>query len=113
TDGYVPGSRFGFSLDCAGEAFDTTFTLAAGETFMSDPIRVGVPCTVRETTVPRARRGFTYQQPALDPASGQVTIGQEDQTVTVQVTNRLEGRGVSPGTGTGPIGPSRGTSLTY
>jgi Domain of unknown function (DUF5979) len=113
TDGYVPGSRFGFSLDCAGAAFDTTFALAAGETFLSDPIRVGVPCTVRETTVPRARRGFTYQQPVLDPASGEVTIGQEDQTVTVQVTNRLEGRGVSPGTGTAPIGPSRGTSLTY
>ena len=110
TGGYVPGSRFRFSLDCEDHTFDTTFTLAAGETFMSDPIRVGVPCTVRETGLPHARRGFAYQQPVLTPASGQVTIGQVDQTVTLQVDNRLVGHAVSPGTGTGPIGPSRGGS---
>jgi len=104
--GYVPGSRFGFSLDCEDNAFDTSFSLAAGETFLSDPVRVGVPCTVRETGLPRARAGFHYQQPVLTPASGQVTISQEDQTVTVQVDNPLLGHAVSPGTGTGPIGPS-------
>jgi hypothetical protein len=106
TGGYLPGSRFRFSLDCEDNRFDTTFTLAAGETFMSDPIRVGVPCTVRETQLPKAARGFVYQQPVLTPASGQVTISDEDQTVTVQFNNRLVGHAASPGTGTGPIGPS-------
>jgi hypothetical protein len=110
TDGYRPGSRFRFSLDCEDNEFDTTFTLAAGDTFMSDPIRVGVPCTIRETGLPKAARGFGYQQPVLTPASGQVTIGQEDQTVTVQVNNRLVGHAVSPDSGTGPIGPSRSGS---
>jgi hypothetical protein len=105
--GYVPGSRFRFSLDCDDDAFDTTFTLAAGDTFISDPVRVGVPCTVSETGRPRAARGFAYQQPVLTPTSGQVTIGEEDQTVTVQVYNPLVGS--RPGSGTGPIGPSRGS----
>jgi hypothetical protein len=119
TGGYVRGSRFRFSLECEDHQFDTTFTLAPGDTFVSDPVRVGVPCTVRETGIPRATRGFSYQQPVLTPASGEVTIQDEDQTVTVQVNNRLVGHAVSPGTGTGPIGPSRGgapgrsTSLTY
>jgi hypothetical protein len=107
TGGYRPGTRFGFSLDCEGDRFDTTFTLAAGDTFLSDPIRVGVPCTVQETGRPQPRAGFFYQQPVLTPASGEVTISQEDQTVTVQVNNPLERAGVSPGHGTGPIAPSR------
>ena len=111
THGYVPGSRFRFFLDCAADRFDTAFTLAPGETFRSDPVRVGVPCTVRETGMPRARRGFAYQRPSLTPASGEVTVQHEDQTVTVHVSNRLTGS--RPGTGTGPIGPSRSTSLTY
>ncbi|HEX5086554.1 MAG TPA: DUF5979 domain-containing protein [Nocardioides sp.] len=110
TGGYRPGSRFGFALDCAADQFDATFTLARGETFVSDPVRVGVPCTVRETGLPRARPGFHYQQPVLSPASGQVTVGAEDQTVTVQVVNRLAG---SRPQNTGPIGPSRSTSLSY
>jgi hypothetical protein len=111
TGGYVSGSRFGFALDCEVNAFDTTFTLAAGDTFVSDPIRVGVPCTVRETGVPRAARGFQYQQPVLSPASGQVTIREEDQTVTVQVNNPLTGS--RPGSGTGPVtAPSRGVSYS-
>jgi hypothetical protein len=105
--GYVPGSRFTFSLDCEDNAFDTTFSLAAGETFLSDPVRVGVACTVSETGRPRAARGFAYQQPVLTPASGQVTVGQEDQTVTVQVANRLLATSGPGGQGTGPIGPSR------
>jgi hypothetical protein len=111
TGGYVSGSRFGFALDCEVNAFDTTFTLAAEDTFVSDPIRVGVPCTVRETGVPRAARGFQYQQPVLSPASGQVTIREEDQTVTVQVNNPLTGS--RPGSGTGPVtAPSRGVSYS-
>jgi hypothetical protein len=118
TGGYRPGSRFTFSLDCEDDEFDTTFLLAAGETFLSDPIRVGVRCTVRETHRPRAASGFSYGQPVLDPASGQVTVGEEDQTVTVQVYNPLDGS--RPGSGAGPVtAPSRGdppgrsTSLTY
>ncbi len=102
--GYVPGSRFGFALDCEGAAFDDTFTLAAGDTFISDPVRVGVPCTVTETGRPRAAPGFTYQDPVLTPDNGHVMIRQEDQRVTVHVTNRLVGS--RPGPGTGPIAPS-------
>jgi hypothetical protein len=102
--GYVPGSRFGFSLTCEDHQFDTTFTLAAGDTFVSDPVRVGVPCTVRETSRPRAAPGFSYRDPSLAPDGGQVTIRQEDQTVTVHVNNRLVGS--RPGPGTGPIAPS-------
>ena len=42
TAGQRPGStEFDFALDCDDDTFDTTFTLAAGETFTSDPIRVG------------------------------------------------------------------------
>jgi hypothetical protein len=103
TAGYVSGSRFGFSLDCADDAFDTTFALGPGDTFRSDPVRVGVPCTVRETGIPPAAAGFRYRPPVLTPGSGHVTVGHEDQTVTVHVTNRLVG---SSPTGTGPIGPS-------
>src|SRR5262249_48107908 len=85
TAGYVPGSRFGFALDCEGPRFDTAFSLVAGATFRSDPVRIGVPCTVRETGIPHARSGFHYQHPVLAPASGEVTIDREDQTVTVHV----------------------------
>lgn len=89
TAGQVPGSEFGFTLDCAGDEFDTAFTLADGATFTSDPIRVGVECTVTEDDVPDPAPGFLYDPPVFDPAPPTVTITEEDQVVTVGVENEL------------------------
>lgn len=89
TDRFVPGTTFGFRLDCVGTRFDTSFTLAPGETFTSGPIPVGVPCRVTETNVPDPEEGFAYDDPVLDPASGRVIIRREHQVVTVDATNRI------------------------
>jgi hypothetical protein len=88
TAGQVPGSTFGFKLDCDDNAFDTTFELADGETFTSDPIHTGVTCTINETDRPAAADGFAYERPTFDPDQT-VTIARENQTVTVEVDNPI------------------------
>lgn len=87
--GYLPGTEFGLDLDCDADAFDTSFTLAAGETFTSDPIRVGVSCTVAETMLPDPAPGFAWLDPTFTPDPARVVIGSENQVVTVDVDNRV------------------------
>jgi hypothetical protein len=87
TGGVAPDSVFGFALDCTDDAFDDTFELAAGETFTSDPIRVAVTCTVTETEVPDPLPGFVHGDPVFSPDPPTVTIGAENQTVTLSVDN--------------------------
>jgi hypothetical protein len=89
TDGVAPGSEFGFALDCADDTFDDTFTLEPGQTFTSDPIRVGVECTVDETDVPDPLPGFIYRDPVFTPDPPTVTIGAENQVVTIDVDNSI------------------------
>ncbi len=101
-DGHVPGSVFGFALDCEDDTFDTTFDLEAGETFTSDPIHVRVPCTVTETSTPDARPGFVYDDPTFDPDPAVVRIAEENAVVRVQVDNPIRERGTGPDTGTDP-----------
>jgi hypothetical protein len=89
TAGYEPDSVFGFALDCVDDAFDTTFELTAGETFTSDPIRVGVACTVSETAQPEPMPGFIYRAPVFTPDPPTVTIAEEGQVVSVDVDNPI------------------------
>lgn len=89
TGGYQRGSTFGFALDSANDAFDTTFVLTAGQTFTSEPIRVGVPCTVTETAQPAPLKDFVYRAPVFTPDPPPVTIAAKNQVVTVDVANPI------------------------
>lgn len=89
--GHVEGTRFGFSLDCDNDAFDTTFTLAPDGTFTTRPIPVGTTCTIAETIVPSPAAGFSCGDPTFTPDPPTVTITTAGQVVTVQFTNTLIG----------------------
>ena len=62
--------------------------LTAGQTFTSEPIRVGVPCTVTETAQP-APEGLRIPCPGLHPGPAPVTIAAKNQVVTVDVANPI------------------------
>ena len=89
TDGYVDGSTFDFTLDCAGTEFDQSFSLEAGETKAVNGIPLGTQCTVAEVGVPDPVPGYEYQTPVLTPADGTVTINSTTVPVTVTVENPL------------------------
>jgi hypothetical protein len=89
TAGQVPGSVFGFELDCDDDAFDQSFTLEAGDTASVTGVPVGTSCTVSEVSVPDPVQGYEYSPPALVPADGTVQVGSTTEPVTVLVENPL------------------------
>ncbi|MDZ7734389.1 MAG: DUF5979 domain-containing protein [Acidimicrobiia bacterium] len=87
TAGYVPGSAFGFALDCRDDTFDQQVSVAAGETATVDGIPLGTECTVSETELPAPAPGYEYGDPVLQPADGTVTVSSETEPVLVAVEN--------------------------
>jgi hypothetical protein len=57
---YIPGTEFGFSLDCDGTAYDRSFSVTDGETFSLGGIPVGTTCDIVETAIPAAADGFRW-----------------------------------------------------